>query len=308
MRAWVNGHLLTDPTAPAVRGQRPRADRRRRGLRGGQGRRRPAVRARPAPRAARSGRRRGSGCRRVDDGGGTPRGRRPCSTESSCRWARLRITYTGGPAPLGSGRGDAPPTLVVVADADAALARDDRGRDGAVAAQRAGRAGRPQDHVVRRERRRSRRTPSERGASEAIFANLAGPPVRGHRLQRLLRRRRRAADADAGERLPGRRDPGADPGVVRRPRGRRADRGRASGRARCSWRRRPATSRPSPAGTTASCSAPGPVTTEAREVWRSASRSYWTLSHRGCDRADRALKFRPQSESASALSGRLAQW
>ena len=29
---------------------------------------------------------------------------------------RLRITYTGGVAPLGSGRGDNPPTLVVVAD------------------------------------------------------------------------------------------------------------------------------------------------------------------------------------------------
>jgi branched-chain amino acid aminotransferase len=28
---------------------------------------------------------------------------------------RIRITYTGGPAPLGSGRGDAAPTLVVVA-------------------------------------------------------------------------------------------------------------------------------------------------------------------------------------------------
>lgn len=30
---------------------------------------------------------------------------------------RLRITYTGGPAPMGSGRGDEPPTLVVAADA-----------------------------------------------------------------------------------------------------------------------------------------------------------------------------------------------
>lgn len=30
---------------------------------------------------------------------------------------RLRITYTGGPGPLGSGRGDAAPTLAVVADA-----------------------------------------------------------------------------------------------------------------------------------------------------------------------------------------------
>ena len=28
---------------------------------------------------------------------------------------RIRITYTGGPAPLGSGRGDAPPTVVVAA-------------------------------------------------------------------------------------------------------------------------------------------------------------------------------------------------
>ena len=28
---------------------------------------------------------------------------------------RLRITYTGGPAPLGSGRGDADPTLVMAA-------------------------------------------------------------------------------------------------------------------------------------------------------------------------------------------------
>ena len=30
--------------------------------------------------------------------------------------ARLRITYTAGPAPLGSGRGQADPTLIVVAD------------------------------------------------------------------------------------------------------------------------------------------------------------------------------------------------
>src|SRR3954468_36433 len=30
---------------------------------------------------------------------------------------RIRITVTGGPAPMGSGRGDAAPTVVVVADA-----------------------------------------------------------------------------------------------------------------------------------------------------------------------------------------------
>ena len=146
---------------------------------------------------------------------------------------------------------------------------DDRGGDGAVAAQRARRARRPEDHVVRRERRRARRRRSERGASEAIFANLAGPPVRGHRHQRLLRRRRRAAHADAGERLPGRRDPGADPGVVRR-RSRSTSRSRCvdAGRARCSWRRRRATCRRCRAGTTASCRRPGPVTAEALATWR----------------------------------------
>ena len=35
---------------------------------------------------------------------------------SSWPMARLRITYTAGPAPLGSGRGHAEPTLIVVAD------------------------------------------------------------------------------------------------------------------------------------------------------------------------------------------------
>ena len=53
------------------------------------------------------------------------------------------------------------------------MAGDDGRRDGPLAAQRAGGARRPQDHVVRRERRRAR--PRARsGASEAIFANLAG--------------------------------------------------------------------------------------------------------------------------------------
>ena len=127
----------------------------------------------PAPRAAGAQRRRAraAGRRRR-----TPYAAawRPCSRARTLPLGRIRITYTGGPAPLGSGRGDAPPTLVVVADAMSAWPRDDRGRDRAVAAQRARRAGRPQDHVVRRERRRARRRRSERGATEAIFANLAG--------------------------------------------------------------------------------------------------------------------------------------
>ena len=68
---------------------------------------------------------------------------------------------------------------------------------------------------------------AERGAHRGDLRQPAGPPVRGHRLQRLLRRRRRAAHADAGSGLPGRHHPRADPRVVRRRRGRRADRGRA---------------------------------------------------------------------------------
>ena len=173
MRAWINGDLLADATAPAVSVDRPRADRRGRGLRGDQGRRRAAVRARPAPRAAAPvgcGRWVWRASTRTPYAGGS----RPCSDGADLPLGRIRITVTGGPAPMGSGRGDAAPTVVVVADAMQAVARDDRGGDGAVAAQRARRAGRPQDHVVRRERRRARRRRSEQGASEAIFANLAG--------------------------------------------------------------------------------------------------------------------------------------
>ena len=118
---------------------------------------------------------------------------------------RIRITYTGGPAPLGSGRGDAAPTLVVVADAMQRVARDDGGGHRALAAQRARGAGRAQDHVVRRERRRPGRRPRAR-RERGDLREPRRPPLRGHRLQRLLRRRRRAAHADAGERLPGRRD------------------------------------------------------------------------------------------------------
>ena len=63
---------------------------------------------------------------------------------------------------------------------------------------------------------RPRRTPrtcvalaeaKRRGAQRGGLRQPRGAPVRGHRHQRLLRRRRRAADADAGERLPGRRHP-----------------------------------------------------------------------------------------------------
>lgn len=115
MRAWVNGRLLDDPTEPAL----PVSDH---GFTVGDGvfesvkvvSGRPFALTRHLDRLATSAA--GLGLPEPDpdtvrtavaavlDGQALPLG-------------RLRITYTGGPAPLGSGRGDAAPTLVVVADA-----------------------------------------------------------------------------------------------------------------------------------------------------------------------------------------------
>ena len=232
MRAWIDGHLLPDPTAPAVR----ITDH---GFTVGDGVFEaikvvdglPFALTRHLERLARSAAGLGlpeldqdavrRGVAAVLEGQDLPLGPDPDHLHRGTGAARLRTRRRAADAGRGRRR-------------DGAVAGDDRGRDGAVAAQRARRARRPQDHVVRRERRRAGRRPAERGASEAVFANLAGPPVRGHRLQRVLRRRRRAAHAHAGERLPGRGHPRAGPGVVRRRRGRRADRGGRAGRARCS--------------------------------------------------------------------------
>ena len=114
MRAWVNGKLLDDPTGPAV----SVTDH---GFTVGDGvfeavkvvDNQPFALTRHLERLARSAR--GLGLPEVDleevrrgvtavvDGQDLPLG-------------RIRITYTGGEAPLGSGRGSKPPTLVVVAD------------------------------------------------------------------------------------------------------------------------------------------------------------------------------------------------
>ncbi len=51
------------------------------------------------------------------------------------------------------------------------------------------------------------------------------PPVRGDRFERRIRGRRGGADPEPGRGVPGRRDQGIAPEVVRRPAGRRADRG-----------------------------------------------------------------------------------
>ncbi len=86
---------------------------------------------------------------------------------------RIRITYTGGISPMGSGRGDAPPTVVVAAapmaqyEASTAIVTVPWPRNelGALAGLKTTSYG---ENVVALARA------AERGASEAIFANLAG--------------------------------------------------------------------------------------------------------------------------------------
>ncbi|HEX4815687.1 MAG TPA: aminodeoxychorismate lyase [Nonomuraea sp.] len=91
---------------------------------------------------------------------------------------RLRITYTGGPAPFGSGRGDAPPTLVVVADAmtpwegptSVVTVPWPRNERGAIAGLKT--TSYAENVVALAQAQRQ-------GASEALFANTAGSLCEG---------------------------------------------------------------------------------------------------------------------------------
>ena len=113
MRAWVDGHLLSDPSDPAIQV----ADH---GFTVGDGvfealkvvNGQPFALTRHLQRLTRSA-----------DGLGLPkldeelvrRGLKEVLAGEELPLGRVRITYTAGPAPLGSGRGDSHPTLVIVA-------------------------------------------------------------------------------------------------------------------------------------------------------------------------------------------------
>jgi branched-chain amino acid aminotransferase len=171
MRAWVNGRLLDDPLAPAVAVNDH-------GVTVGDGvfeavkvvDGRPFALTRHLERMARSAAGLGlpafdpaevrEGVAAVLDGDEQPR-------------ARLRVTYTGGVAPLGSGRGDSPATLIVVADVlkDSAPTTTavrvpwPRNERGALAGLKTTSYA---ENVV------ALAYAHERGATEGLFANLAG--------------------------------------------------------------------------------------------------------------------------------------
>jgi branched-chain amino acid aminotransferase len=171
MRAWVNGRLLEDPQGPAI----TVSDH---GMTVGDGvfeavkvvDGQPFALTRHLDRLGRSAAGLGLPAPDMDE---VRRGVAAVLDAEPLPLGRLRITYTGGVAPLGSGRGDHPPTLVVVADALHPAAPTTtvvtvpwpRNERGALAGLKTTSYA---ENVV------ALAYAQERGASEALFANLAG--------------------------------------------------------------------------------------------------------------------------------------
>jgi branched-chain amino acid aminotransferase len=171
MRAWVNGRLLDDPTSPAV----TVTDH---GFTVGDGvfeavkvvDNQPFALTRHLQRLARSAS--GLGMPEVDLNE-VRQGVASVLDGQELGLGRIRITYTGGEAPLGSGRGSKPPTLVVVAatmkpwEGPTAVVTVPwpRNEHGALAGLKT---------TSYAENVLALAHAAERGASEAIFANTAG--------------------------------------------------------------------------------------------------------------------------------------
>ena len=171
MHAWVNGRLLTDPQSPAI----VVSDH---GLTVGDGvfeaikvvEGRPFALTRHLERLARSAAALGLPAPNLEELRGAVA---EVLAQEPLPLGRIRITYTGGPAPLGSGRGDAAPTTVVVAapmdpmPASTAVVtvpwpRNERGALAGVKSTSYA------ENVV------ALAEAAKHEASEAIFANLAG--------------------------------------------------------------------------------------------------------------------------------------
>jgi branched-chain amino acid aminotransferase len=171
MRTWVNGKLLTDPKAPVVGA----SDH---GLTVGDGGfevvkvidGQPFALALHLERLGRSAR--GLGLPEADEAE-LRRAVDAVLDGQELSLGRIRITVTGGPAPLGSDRGDGPCSLVVVAatmdtwpeTTAVATVPWPRNERGALAGLKTTSYG---------ENVRALALAHERGASEAVFANLRG--------------------------------------------------------------------------------------------------------------------------------------
>ena len=171
MRAWINGELLADSTAPAV----PVTDH---GLTVGDAvfeaikvvDGRPFALQRHLDRLERSAAGLGLTGLHVDE---VRRGIVAVLEAEPIALGRLRVTVTGGNAPLGSGRGSEPPTLIVVASSMDPAPESTavitvpwpRNERGALAGLKTTSYA---ENVVALAAAR------DRGASEAVFANLAG--------------------------------------------------------------------------------------------------------------------------------------
>lgn len=171
MRVWLNGELLDDPEGPAI----AVADH---GFTVGDGvfeaikvvDGQPFALTRHLERMARSAA--GLGLPEPDDDA-VRRGVAAVLDGADLPLGRIRITYTGGPAPLGSGRGDEAPTLVVAAapmtawpgTTAVATVPWPRNERGALAGLKTTSYA---ENVIALARA------AESGATEAVFANLAG--------------------------------------------------------------------------------------------------------------------------------------
>lgn len=171
MRTWIDGQLLPEPTAPAVRVDDH-------GLTVGDGvfeaikvvEGQPFALTRHLDRLHRSAA--GLGLPDVDDAL-LREGVAAVLDGEPLALGRIRMTVTAGPAPMGSGRGHASPTVIVVADAMPAAAESvavvtvpwQRNERGALTGLKT--TSYAENVVALAEAQR-------RGASEAIFANTRG--------------------------------------------------------------------------------------------------------------------------------------
>ena len=236
-------------------GERPRADRRGRGVRGDQGRAR-AGRSRCSGTWSGSCRGRRAGAAGARPGRGTPRGgrgaeghRRPAEPDPDHlhrRAGAARERARGRRADAGRRGGAAGPEAAE--STKVATVPWPRNERGALAGLKTTSYG---ENVV------MLAYAHERGAGEAVMANLAGNLCEGTGSNVFYVVDGELRTPTPRERMPGRRDEGTGPRVVRRPGGRRADRRRRAGPARSSSPRRPATCSRSARGTTSSCRSRG---------------------------------------------------